>query len=238
MPSPRTFMVRALIAGLCVAALAAITALLTGEFEDLHWRIVGTSLGFSFFCALGASGDALREHGRGGLATAGAVATGLAALAFVLLVLAIWFDDSDSEVLWQSWGVAAVTALWASHWSLVLRLRRTTDSPAVQAVWKASIVATTVVMLAGNLAIAEVVGDISDGLARAFGVVLVIGVLTTALPPIMRKLAGDAANARLSADELVRELAEAARRVERITVAEDARREADSLRRLAERVAG
>ena len=55
---------------------------------------------------------------------ASAVASGLAAFAFALLTLAIWFDDSGSEFLWRAWGVVAITALWASHWSLVLRARR------------------------------------------------------------------------------------------------------------------
>jgi hypothetical protein len=55
-------MVRALIAGLCVAAAAAIAALLTGDFSDTHARIVGTSLGFSFFTGLGAAGDSLRRE--------------------------------------------------------------------------------------------------------------------------------------------------------------------------------
>jgi hypothetical protein len=34
-------MVRALVAGVCVAAAAAIAALLTGDFSDTHARIVG-----------------------------------------------------------------------------------------------------------------------------------------------------------------------------------------------------
>ena len=70
-------MIRALIGGLCVAAVAAIVALLQGDFGDTHARIVGTSLGDSFFCGLGAAGDALRTQARGTLATAGAVASGL-----------------------------------------------------------------------------------------------------------------------------------------------------------------
>lgn len=230
---------RTILVGLCVAAAAAIAALVTGEFGDTHARIIGTSLGFSFFCALGASGDALRTQARGALATAGAVASGLAALAFVLLVAAIWLDDSGADWLWRTWGVVAVTALWASHWSLVLRARRPADSPAIRLVWQVSIVAATVDMLVGNIAIAGLVEDVSDALARALGVVLVITVLTTALPPIMRRLAGtprpDALGRRLTMAEVTRELESAAGRVERIATAEDARREASTLRRLAER---
>jgi len=232
-------MIRALIAGLCVAAVAAIVALLQGDFGDTHARIVGTSLGFSFFCGLGAAGDALRTQARGALATAGAVASGLAAFAFVLLTLAIWFDDSDSEFLWRAWGVVAITALWASHWSLVLRARRPADTSAVRTIALISIVTATFDMFVGNLAAAGLYEDISDAFARILGVVLVITVLTTALPPIMRRLAGtprpDALGHRLTVGDLAHEISAAAGRVERIATPEDAQREAAVLRRLAER---
>ena len=61
----------ALIAGLCVAAAAAIAALLTGDFSDTHTRIVGTSLGFSAFTGIGAVGDALRREATGWRAVVG-----------------------------------------------------------------------------------------------------------------------------------------------------------------------
>ena len=214
--------------GLCVAALAAIAALVTGSFGDTHARIIGSSLGFSCFCALGASGDTLRTQTTGALSTAGAVAAALAGLAFALLVAAVWLPG-DEEWLWQTWGVAAVTALWASHWSLVLRARRRTDTPAIRRTWQASIVTATIDMLAGNAAIAGLVDGISEGFVRALGVVLVLTVLTTAAPPIMRRLVAP------REPGLARQLRAAAERVERIRSPEDARREAEALRRLAER---
>ena len=232
-------MIRALIGGLCVAAVAAIVALLQGDFGDTHARIVGTSLGFSVFCGLGAAGDALRTQARGPLATAGTVASGLAAFAFVLLVAAIWIDDSDSEFLWRAWGVVAITALWASHWSLVLRARRPADTSAVRTIARISIATATFDMLDGNLAVAANIEDIDDTFARVLGVVLVITVLTTALPPIMRRLSGtpkaDPLGHRLTTGDLAHEITAAAGRVERIATPEDAQREAAALRRLAER---
>ena len=92
----------------------AIEPTLTRVTEETH-RHPDPSVGESiestvaFAKTLGASGDALRSQATGALATAGTVASALAALAFVLLVAAIWIDDSDW--LWQTWGVVAVTAL-------------------------------------------------------------------------------------------------------------------------------
>ena len=47
-------------AGLCLAALVAVGALLTGSFDDTDWRVVATSLGFSVFTSTTAAGAALR----------------------------------------------------------------------------------------------------------------------------------------------------------------------------------
>ncbi len=235
-------MVRALIAGLCVAAAAAIAALVSGSFGETHWRIVGTSLGFSFFAAVGAAGDALRRDARGPLSTAGAVASALAGLAFVLLVAAIWLGD-DRTALWQAWGVSAVTALWASHWSLVLRARRPKDSSLVAWLVRISIVTATIDMLVGNIGITGLVDDVSDGVVRALGVVLVVTVLTTVLPPIMRAVArtpapADAFGRRLTAGELADEINAAAGRLERVETPGEAHREAAALRALARRARG
>src|SRR5215211_4848037 len=102
-------LVRALIAGLCVAAAAAIAALLSGDFSDTHWRVVGTSLGFSIFSALGATGDVLRREATDWRAAVGATTMAVAAVAFALLLAACWID-SDADALWQAWGSAAVLA--------------------------------------------------------------------------------------------------------------------------------
>ena len=70
--------------------------------------------------------------------------------------------------------------------------------------------------------VAGIAEDVSDAFARVIGVVLVI----TALPPIMRRLAGspraDALGPHLTARELALELGVAAGRVERIESPDDA----------------
>ena len=232
-------MIRALIAGLCVAAVAAIVALLQGDFGDTHARIVGTSLGFSFFCGLGAAGDALRTQARGALATAGAVASGLAAFAFALLTLAIWFDDSDSEFLGAR-GASSPSprsGLRTGH-SSCGPAARPTRPPCGRSRSSRSSPRRSTCSSATSPPPAST--RTSATRSRAIlGVVLVITVLTTALPPIMRRLAGtprpDALGHRLTVGDLAHEITAAAGRVERIATPEDAQREAAALRRLAER---
>jgi hypothetical protein len=232
------FIVRALIGGLCVAAAAAITALLQGDFDETHWRIVGTSLGFSLFTAFGGAGDALRRQARDWRRFAGAATTALAGMSFALLVIGLWADIAE-DMFWQVWGAVALISLCGSHASLVLRAQRPDDSPLVGALVWISIATATFDTLAGVLALLEAVEDAPDGVVRLLGVVLVVMLLSTALPPIMRRLGGpapaDAFGHRLTMRELADEINSVAGRLE---ASGDVRREAAELRRLAERARG
>ncbi len=229
---------RALIAGLCVAAAVAIVALLSGDFSDTHARIVGTSLGFSAFTGIGAVGDTLRREGTGWRASVGTGTSVLALIAFILLVAAIWLGD-DSDTLWQAWGACALAALCGSQASLVLRGQRRDDSPLVSVLVWTSIVTATFVTVVGVLYIVELVDDVSDAVTRLVAVVLVLTVLTTALPPIIRRLdRSAAASPRSPLTELADQLSAAAGRVERVETPADARREAAALRELADRARG
>ena len=103
-------------------------------------------------------------------------------------MLAIWFG-TESEALWQAWGSCrAVAPCGPRMWSLVLRGRRrpTARDRCLVAV---SLVTRRWTMLAGNVGVAELVDDVSDAVMRALGIVLVVMLLTTALPPILRRLA-------------------------------------------------
>lgn len=232
---------RALIAGLCVAAAAAIAALLTGDLSDTHARIVGTSLGFSLFTGLGAAGDTLRREASDWRVMVGAGTSALALIAFLLLALAIWLGD-DAEGLWQAWGACGLAALCGSHASLVLRGQRPSDSRLVSLlVWTSIVTATfdTAVGVVWIISLVDVEGDI----VTLIGIVLVVTVLTTALPPIMRRLnrtpvPADAFGRRVTAAELADELTAAAGRLDRAETPGDARREAAALRELADRARG
>ena len=175
-----------LVGSLCVAAATAIFAILSDSFDDTDWRVIGMSLGFAVFSSTGASGATLRVRTSESLRTLGLVTMGLSALAFLLLVVALWSDDSESA--WQWWGVTGLAAFSASHGSLVQGARRDTDSEAIRVIATASIVFSVLDSGVGMLAIAEAFEDVDEGFARFVGVVVILLVLTTALPPIMRRL--------------------------------------------------
>ncbi len=232
----RTLVGRALIGGLCVAAVAAIVALLSGDFGDTAGRVIVTSLGFSAFTALGASGDALRQHAAGWRAAVGIATTATAALGFALLLAATWAGD-DVDGLWRAFGVCGLMALCGSHASLVLRAQRREDTQLLTTLVWTSIVTATLCTLVGDVAIAGVVEDVDEDFVRFVAAVLVVALLATALPPVLRRV-GHVAPVREEPRSLADEIAAAARRVESVETPAQAQREADALRELAARARG
>lgn len=244
----RRLTVRALVAGLCVAAATAIAALASGDFDDTHWRVIATSLGFSVFSALGASGNALWRQADDWRVAIGATTAATALIAFMSLILVVWLND-DGEALWRAFGIAGLLALWGSHASLVLRVQRRDDPPLMSALVWTSIATAAFDMLVADVAILAIVDDVSEGFVRLAAVVLVIMVLSTALPPLLRRTAGSQARAvpdafgrpasapgtKLTMASLADELVAAASRLDAIKTPADVRREADSLRDLAAR---
>jgi hypothetical protein len=243
--STRRVAVGALIAGLCLAAATAIAALLTGEFDDTHGRVIGSSLGFGVFSALGAAGVSLWRDARGRWRYLGGTAAAAALVAFSLLIAAIWLSDEDG--LWRAFGVAGLLALWGSHASLVLRSRRPEDPRLVTALVWISIMGAAFDMLVADVALVELVDEFEEGPARLSAAVLVAVILATALPPLFRRLAsepdapdrdvfGRRGHAReLTVADLADELTAAASRLDAARSAADARREAAALRELAAR---
>ena len=114
-------------AGLCLAALVAVGALLTGSFDDTDWRVVATSLGFSVFTSTTAAGAALRLRAAARARALGGAAVVTSVAAYVLLVAALWIEDAEG--LWRAFGIAGLGALWSSHASLVVRALRPADPP-------------------------------------------------------------------------------------------------------------
>ena len=187
--------VRALIAGLCLAAATAIVALLAGSFDDTHWRVIATSLGFSLFSAFAAAGDALRRGALGWRSALGAATAAASVAGFALLTLAVWFDD-DAEGLWQAFGAVGLLALCGSHASLVLRAQRRDDTDLISALVWTSVATATFDTLVGVAAILGAAEDVGDAFARVVAVALVVMVLATAVPPLLRRAAGVPARPR------------------------------------------
>jgi hypothetical protein len=226
---------RALVAGLCVAALAAIVALLAGEFDDTHGRVIGTALGFSVFAAFAGAGDALRTRAQGAREIVGAATLAVSVLAFALLLIPVWIDD-DGDTAWQVWGIAAVLALGGSHASLVLRGARDGDTTGIRALVATSLGGAAIVTAIAVVAIAGAFDDVDEGWGRLSAALLVIVVLATALPPLLRRLAGSASPAPAAERPFADEIAAVADRLDELDQGPEVEREAARLRELAARV--
>jgi MFS family permease len=231
----------ALVGGLCVSAAVAIVALLTDSWSDTSWRVVGTSLGFSVFTSTAATGAALRLRAAAWARALGAGTIGSSAASLLLLIVALWFADDDWA--WRAFGVAGLAALWTSHASLVLRALRSDDSRAVVRLTAVSVVTLGIDTSIGMLAVVGALEDVdSDPIERGLAILLVITLLSTALPPILRRLQRrpDAAPAAAAAfgeprraGGLAGELAEVAARLDAMDLPPPAQAEVERLRELA-----
>jgi hypothetical protein len=150
----------ALVAGLTVAAVAASVAIVEGSFDEADWKVIGTSLGFSVYCALGAAGASLRLRASESKRLLGGVTILLAGLAYVLLLAWVWPEPDEYETVIRAWGAVSLAALAASHACLVTGARRPSDSDAVRVLATASIVLGVVDATAGILPTVELVEDV------------------------------------------------------------------------------
>jgi hypothetical protein len=183
--SVRRSVLLALAAGLSIAALVGIVAILTQSFDSTDLRLVGTSLGFSVFSALGAAG-ARAERSPGAPRGLGTATMAGATLGFVLLLVAIWVNHSAPA--WRLFGTLAVATLAASHACLVLSARRAADTPTVGRLARVSVVAAAIDSALGVLAISGAIERIGAGYVQALAVLVIVMLLSTALPPILRRL--------------------------------------------------
>jgi peptidoglycan/LPS O-acetylase OafA/YrhL len=235
----------ALVVGLTVAALVASVAIVDGSFDDGDWKVIGTSLGFSIYSALGAAGASLRLRESESKRLLGGLTILLAVLAYVLLLAWVWPDADENEALIRAWGAVSLAALAGAHACIVTGARRPSDSEPVRLLATTSIFLAVVDATAGILATVGLVDDVDEGAAELLGVLVIALVLTTVLPPIMRKLAGpqrapaatDGAPAS-RADQLARDVLAAADRIEAMNAGNtgrgpEIRRECERLRELA-----
>jgi hypothetical protein len=188
-PALRILAGRAVVCALCVAAAVALLALMTGSFDDTDWQVVATSLGFGVFSCTAAAGASLRLRGVPWAQALGLAAVATSLAAFGLLLAGVW-TGIDGDVLWRSWGVAALAALWTSHASLVLRPLRPSDSTAVRSLSAGSVVALGIDTSVGAAAVLGVIDDApTEPLDRLLAAMVIITLLSTALVPILRRLA-------------------------------------------------
>jgi hypothetical protein len=228
----------ALVAGLTVAALTAVGALLAGDFDETSERVIATSLGFAFASVTAAAGATQRHRASGALAMLGTGTMLLSVLAFVLLAAGLWTDLEDDEGIWRLFGCTAVVAIAGAHACVVLGARRPTDSDTVTALVLASLLLAAVDTVGGLLPISGLADDVDEGMAQLLAATLVLLVLTSVLQPILRRIQRPAA--RAPAGELERFAVEVEAVAERIDElnrgpavrAPEIRREVERLREL------
>jgi hypothetical protein len=187
-PSIRRLLGWTLVTCLCFAAVVAIVALLSGSFGDTDGRLIGTSLSFAVYSALAASGAALRVKEHPAALPLGVATAATAAIGFVLALPVLWLDDPGEDLV-RVWGVVTIAALACSHAAIVLRGTRSTDPHAISAIVVVSIGLGALDGTVGALATAGAVEvDEDDPGTRWMAVTVVLLLLTTGLPPILRRL--------------------------------------------------
>jgi hypothetical protein len=229
----------ALVAGLTIAALTAVVALLGGSFDDTEVRVILTSIGFAIASSTAAVGAAQRLRPSATLRTLGTATMVLSGLAFALLALGLWTNDWGSEGIWRAFGCSALLAIAGSHACLVLGARRSSDIDLVRLLVIASLALAAVDTLGALLPISGLAEDAAADAAQLFAATLVLLVLTTVLPPILRRL--QRAPAKTPTTELERfadEVEAVALRIEELNRgpavrAPEIRREVERLRALA-----
>jgi len=230
-----------LVGSLCAAALVAIVALLSDSFDETDWRLIGTSLSFAVYSALAASGAAVRLKERWWAEPLAVVTVAAAAIAWMLLLALLWGVADDSETLARTWGVATIAALACSHAAVVLRGGRASDTAAISALVACSIALGVLDATAGSLAVVGAVEvDEDDPEIRLMAVAVVLLLLTTALPPVLRRLGGPApatpawpASRAGALERLAAEVVEATERIEGLSDPDAVRAECRRLRELA-----
>jgi hypothetical protein len=113
----------------------------------------------------------------------------MSGLAFVLLAVGLWtnIDDWGSEEVWRAFGVTGLLGIAGSHACVVLGARRPSDSDFTTALVFASLALAVFDTLAGILPISGLAEEVGGDTAQLLAATLVLLVLTSVLPPILRR---------------------------------------------------
>jgi hypothetical protein len=180
----------ALVTGLSFAAAAAVLALLTGSFDETDTRVILTSIGFALCSAVASTGAAARLRPSRGLELLGTATFLAAAASFVLLLAGLWTntDDWGSEALWRTFGCVAVLGIAGSHACAMLMGSRRDDTEAIRLLTLSALGLGIFDTLAVVVPLAGLADSIDEPWPRIFGATLVLLVLTSILPAILRKM--------------------------------------------------
>jgi hypothetical protein len=176
----------ALVTGLSCAAAAAVLALLTGSFDDTDERVILSSIGFALCSAVASVGAAARLRGSERLQTLGTLTSLAAIFSFVLLVIGLW--GSGSEGLWRTFGCASILGIAGAHACALLGAERQGDTDAIRLLSRSAIGLAAFDTLSVMLVLSGAADSFDEPWPRIFGATLVLLVLTSILPSILRKM--------------------------------------------------
>ena len=179
-----------LVAGLTIAAAAAVVVLVQGDFDQTEARVIYTSLGFALASATGSAGARAMTHASAGLRALGVATVACSVVAFALFALVLWGRDlyEESTDLWRVIGCITVAGIAGAHACLVLGARKSTDNQAVRLLTVAAVCLGVFDALGVILPLSGLVDDVDGTWARVFGSALVVLMLASVLPPLLRKL--------------------------------------------------
>ena len=186
--SIRRFAGIALVTGLSCAAAAAVLALLTGSFDDTDERVILTSIAFAIASAVASVGAAARLRGSDALHTLGTLTSLAAIFSFVLLLIGLWGSDWGSEGLWRTFGCVSILGIAGAHACALLGAERRGDTDAIRLISRCAIGLAAFDSLSVTLLLAGVMDTIAEPWPRIFGATLVLLVLTSILPSILRRM--------------------------------------------------
>jgi hypothetical protein len=235
--SLRRVLLRILIGTLSLVALVLIAALVTGDLDETDAKVIGTSLLFAAASTLSASGVAVRARDEGWAWPLGTTAIATSLAAFGLVTVGIWLDPQE-EGFWRLTGCVGIVALETAHASFVLAGRRPRDTGAVRVITHVAVATAAIGGAGAVLGVTGVIDEPGDGAVELFGVILVVQLLCTVLPGLLRRLAGAPRERPLLApadpvERLVAEVAAATARIEHLAPDPRVRAECERLRRAA-----
>jgi hypothetical protein len=173
-----------LIVVLCVAAAAAIVAIVTGEIDDTVAKVAWTTFAVPVYFSTGYVQRPLL--GRGRLAALGWLGVAISAAGFLSTLELVWVEDIASETAARVWGSLLVASIAMASIALLVRGRETGDAGAVSFLVFSTLAATT--LLAGIVIYVIAAESDDDTLSRAIAVAGVLWALGIVLLPLARKL--------------------------------------------------
>lgn len=190
--SARRVFLLGLVGSMCATAALAIGILLFSEFDETAARILGSTAALSFFSLLALPAGVLLDRGQV-IALAWASLT-VSALGLVLVLVVLWVDwDDEPERLWKSALSVTAFAVAGAQAAATTSRRRADDSGAVRGLYAAAVVLAFVLAV---MTAAAAWGEIdTTGYYRALGALAVLGLLSTLLQPVLRRMAGVGASA-------------------------------------------